>query len=36
MAKGNMKIRKYQYRGKHLDELLEMNDENMLELYRSR
>lgn len=36
MAKGNLRIKKFVYRGKHLDELLETKDENMLELYRSR
>ena len=36
MPKQHSKIKKFSYRGKHLDELIEMKDENMLELYGSR
>ena len=36
MAKGKGKVRKYTFRGKELEELVEMKDENMLELYTSR
>jgi len=36
MAQGKLKIKKFTFRGKNIDELLEMKDENLIELYRSR
>ena len=36
MAKAKGKFRKYTFRGKEIEELVEMKQENMLELYTSR